>query len=67
MNRLIERTTPHLADRFVLETIEQQNGRDLYEIEAADGKIILRASSDSALAAVYYRFLRDFCDMNLSP
>lgn len=67
MNRLIARTTPHLADRFVLETIEQQNGRDLYEIEAADEKIILRASSDSALAAGYYRYLRDFCDMELSP
>ena len=36
MNRLIERTTPHLADRFVLETIEKQNGRDLYEIELAE-------------------------------
>ena len=67
MNRLIERTTPHLADRFVLETIEKQNGRDLYEIEAENGKIVLRASSDSALAAGYYRYLRECCGMDLSP
>ena len=67
MNRLIERTTPHLADRFVLETIEKQNGRDLYEIETENGKIVLRASSDSALAAGYYRYLRECCGMDLSP
>ena len=67
MNRLIERTTPHLADRFVTQTIEKQNGRDLYEIEAAEDKIILRASSNSALGAGYYRYLRDFCNMDLSP
>lgn len=67
MKRLIERTTPHLADRFVLQSIEKQNGRDLYEIEAENGSVILRASSDSAFAAGYYRYLRDFCDMDLSP
>lgn len=67
MNRLIERTTPHLADRFVLEHIEKVNGHDVYEIEADGNHIILRASSDSALAAGYYRYLRDFCDMDLSP
>ncbi len=67
MKRLIERTTPHLADRFVPETIETQNGKDLYEIEAVNDKIVLRASSNSAFAAGYYRYLRDFCDMDLSP
>ena len=67
MKRLIERTTPHLADRFILESIEKKNGRDLYEIEANGDRIVLRASSDSALAAGYYRYLRVCCDMDLSP
>ena len=67
MKRLIERTTPHLADRFRLEPIEKQNGCDLYEIEGVDHHIVLRASCDSAFAAGYYRYLRDYCDMDLSP
>ena len=64
---VIERTTPHLASRFVTENIDRIDGRERYEIEAVGDKIVLRGTSASALCAAYYRYLRDFCDMDLSP
>ena len=66
MTGLIERTTPHLADRFTTERIEPKDGRERYEIEADGDMIRLRGTSDSALCAAYYRYLRTFCDMDLS-
>lgn len=67
MTGLIERTTPHMAGRFVTESIDNKDGHERYEIEAVGDKIVLRGTSSSALCAAYYRYLRDFCDMDLSP
>ena len=67
MTALIERTTPHLADRFTTEIIDRTDGHERYEIESVQNKIHLRGTSKSALCAAYYRYLRDFCDMDLSP
>lgn len=67
MIALIERTTPHLADRFTTEIINRADGHERYEIESVQNTICLRGTSKSALCAAYYRYLRDFCDMDLSP
>ena len=38
---LLERLIPSRADRFVLETIPRQNGKDVFEIETRDGKVLV--------------------------
>jgi len=39
------------ADAFVLETIPAENGRDVFELESRDGKIVVRGSSGVAMAS----------------
>ena len=67
MERLIERITPFWKDRFVIQNIERENGKELYTVSAQDDRILLRGSSRSALCAAYYRALRECCGMDLSP
>ncbi|MBQ7543236.1 MAG: alpha-N-acetylglucosaminidase C-terminal domain-containing protein [Clostridia bacterium] len=67
MTELIARITPFMADRFVTEPLTKKDGFDRYEIEAVGDNICLRGSSKSAVAAAYYRYLRDYCNMDLSP
>src|ERR1043165_4713672 len=42
VRELITRFAPAQAENFVLETIPAVGGRDAYEVESRDGKIILR-------------------------
>ncbi len=66
MIELIKRRTPGMAELFVTERINGRDGKDVYEIEAVDGKVVLRGSDNIAVAMAYYRYLRDFCGVNLS-
>lgn len=66
MMHLIERITPFLSDLFLTETIDQQDGHDVYEIETVSDKVVLRGSSMSAKSRAYYRFLTEYCSMDLS-
>jgi alpha-N-acetylglucosaminidase len=63
---VIERTTPDIKKLFILELIENENGKDVYEIESAGDKIILRGNNGVSLASAYYRYLQDYCNCQLS-
>lgn len=63
---LIKRRTPEMAELFTTERINGRDGKGVYEIEAVNGKIALRGSDNIAIAMAYYRYLRDFCGVNLS-
>ena len=67
MTKLIERITPELAALFTTETVDKQDGHDVYEIVPDGEAILLRGSSQSALAAAYCRYLRECRDMDVSP
>ncbi len=66
MKNLIARNTPRIAERFELKTIEKQGNKNIYSFETREGKILLSGDSKISLAMAYYRYLREFCDINLS-
>lgn len=67
MNRLFERTTPFLSAMLEWEVTDRRDGEEFYEIRPDGEKVLLIGSSRTAVAAAYYRFLTDCCDMDLSP
>jgi Alpha-N-acetylglucosaminidase (NAGLU) N-terminal domain len=42
---LIKRTIPQHASSFIVERLSQQNGKDVFEIESKNNKIILRGKT----------------------
>ena len=48
---IIERLVPAKAHLFLLEKIPAENGRDVFEIETRDGKVLLCGSSGVAIAS----------------
>lgn len=66
MHDLIKRNTPKIALSFITELIEKNDGKGIYEIEACNGKILLRGDCTISIAMAYYRYLKEFCGVNLS-
>ncbi len=61
ITELIKRNTPELLDKFVLETIEKQQGRSIARYEAQADKVLLQADCAVSMAVGYFAFLRDWC------
>ena len=63
---LIERVTPGYGKQFRLELIGQVDGEDAYEIDAGDGKIVLRGNNTIALATAFNQYLKYTCHAHVS-
>jgi len=63
---LIRRMIGARSDEFTVEQIDAVDGYDIYEIESNGKKIVLRGSSDSAVAAGFNAYLRDYCQAHVS-
>ena len=63
---LVQRIIPKAANQFIIETIPADNGRDVFEIENRDGKIILRGNNGVSIASALNRYLKDFCHCDIS-
>ena len=59
---LIQRVVPQQAKFFVVETIPADQGRDVFEIESRNGKIVLRGNNGVAIASALKRYLAVYCD-----
>ena len=55
---LLERVLPERADDFRIEAIPKEGELDVFEIESADGRIVLRGSSGVAVASALNWYLR---------
>lgn len=63
---LIKRNTPLLSELTNIEYIEKDNGNGVYEIDACDGRLVLRGDCKISLAVAYNRYLKDYLGVNLS-
>ncbi len=63
---LVERLVPERADCFVFETIEQDGGSDVFEIEARNGKVTIRGNNGVARAAGVNWYLNHYCGAQVS-
>lgn len=66
MLNLIKRNTPDIASCFVLENIEKADGKSVYTVREENGKIVLGGDCKISQAMAYYRYLKDYCKVNLS-
>ncbi len=55
---LIERIFPGRSGEFRLETIQADQGRDVFEIESRDGKVVLRGNNGVSLASAFNWYLK---------
>ncbi len=64
---LLRRLLPQQADNFVLETISPVSGRDVFEIESRDGKVIVRGNTGVSMAMGLNWYLKHYghCDFSL--
>jgi alpha-N-acetylglucosaminidase len=63
---LIERTAPGKSGSFVFETIQPENGQEVFELESAGDKIVLRGSNNLALARAFNWYLNYYCHTSVS-
>ena len=63
---LTKRLLPAHADAFTFETIDSSSGLDVFEIEAVDGKIVIRGNSELAKATALNHYLEQFCHCQVS-
>lgn len=63
---LLRRLLPEQADRFVFETIAADNGRDVFEIESRDGKVVIRGNNGVAMAMGLNWFLKHHCHCHVT-
>lgn len=63
---LIERYLPGHSDDFVIETIPADGGRDTYELDSRDGKIILRGNNAGSVAAALGWYIKYTMKANIS-
>lgn len=57
VGQLIERVAGR-SDGFTLELIDRENGADVFEVDGADGRVILRGSGGVALATAFNHYLK---------
>lgn len=64
---LIHRVVPEHESGFTCEVISAENGKDVFEIDSANGKVVLRGNSGVSLASAFNWYLKytakcDFSD-----
>lgn len=63
---LIERLVPEAADHFVIQHIPKENGKDVFEVESKNGKVILRGNNGVSVASALNYYLEHFCQCNVT-
>ncbi len=63
---LVARVLPKHAGQFVLEIIPPADGKDVFEIESRDGRIVLRGNNGVSLASALGWYLKYYCHCNMS-
>lgn len=58
---LIDRCSPEFAESFVLETVESENGKNIFSFEVCDDKVLIKGDNAVSMAVSYYRFMREYC------
>lgn len=63
---MVARLMPERAGEFACETIPQENGQHVFEIEARDGKIVLRGDNGVSIASGFNWYLKHVANCQVS-
>lgn len=64
--QLVKRILPEHSSAFILESIMPENGKDVFEIESRNNKIVLRGSNGVSLASAFYYYLTEYCHSQIT-
>ena len=63
---LLTRIIPRQASRFTIQQIPTEKNKDVFEIETANNKIILRGNDGVAIASALYYYLNEYCHAQIT-
>lgn len=63
---LLKRVVPSIADQFVVEFIPQEEGKDVYEVESINNKIILRGNDGVSIASALNYYLKYYTHSSIT-
>lgn len=63
---LVGRIMGDRASEFVVEVIPSENGKNVFEVESVDGKIVLRGDNGVSIASALNHYLKYFCHCDIS-
>jgi len=63
---LIKRVLPKHSSFFLVEQIAQENGKDVFEIEGENGRIVLRGNTPVEVASALKWYLKYYCHVQQS-
>ena len=63
---LVKRVLPAYADQFIVESLAEENAKDVFEVESRAGKIVLRGSNSGAVASALYYYLDEYCHCQIT-
>ncbi|MDP9076742.1 MAG: alpha-N-acetylglucosaminidase [Bacteroidota bacterium] len=57
----LERVIPRRCGSFLVESISPENGKDVFELDQKDNKIVLRGNNGLSIASALNYYLKNFC------
>ncbi len=63
---LVRRILPAHASQVQLEPISNVDGKDVFEIEGRNGKIVLRGNNGVSIASALYYYLNEYCHAQIT-
>jgi len=63
---LIGRVAPQRAAAFVVEPLVAAGGKDVFEVESRDGRVVLRGNDGVAVASALYYYLTEYCHSQIT-
>ena len=66
ISQLIERILPGKSSRFVIGDLEPNEGKEIFELSAKNGKINIKGTNDIAIAKGFGWYLSNYCNIHVS-
>ncbi|RYY37863.1 MAG: alpha-N-acetylglucosaminidase [Sphingobacteriaceae bacterium] len=63
---LIKRILPDYADKFEIEYIQKENGKDVFQLESKNNKILLKGNNGISVASAFNYWLKNYAHCDVS-
>lgn len=64
--QLIERILPGKSSQFLIESLENKDGKEIFELSGKGGKVVIKGSNELACAKAFGYYLNRYCNINVS-
>ena len=64
--QLIERILPEKSSQFIVETMQNPDDRDIFELSSNNGKIVIKGTNELAITKGFNYYLNNYCNSTVS-